>query len=55
MKASKLVVRNEIRVQTFGKLIQIHVHELQDLFLHQPGEQVQKAIIAQGHHAWLQT
>jgi hypothetical protein len=25
VKASKLVVRNEIRVQTFGKLIQIHV------------------------------
>lgn len=55
MKASKLVVRNEIRLQTFGKLIQIHVSELQDLSVYQPGEQVQKAIIAQGHHAWLQT
>jgi hypothetical protein len=55
VKASKLVVRNEIRLQTFGKLIQIHVRELQDLFVYQPGEQVQKAIIAQGHHAWLQT
>jgi hypothetical protein len=55
VKASKVVVRNEIRVQTFGKLIQIHVRELQDLLLYQPGQQVQKAIIAQGHHAWLQT
>jgi hypothetical protein len=28
VKASKLVVRNEIRVQTFGKLIQTHVGDM---------------------------